>query len=185
MGWIRGAPSKRRINGRLSVTRTAFPTSNAATVAVKKPLKSMPCSSRIKRLVHRIRLKPMKKKIVGGSACRICTSHQSRARRGNDTGAETETLGWLTPYLPKHCAESRARLCGLIQQRPPHQRSSNRRGVQARLSPRVRGDRIEAARLALPQRSLARLAQVQESDGTGGEARGRGGVGKGEVAVKG
>src|SRR5262252_9468771 len=100
MGWIRGAPSKRRINGRLSVTRTAFPTSNAATVAVKKPLKSMPCSSRIKRLVHRIRLKPMKKKIVGGSACRICTSHQSRARRGNDTGAETETLGWLTPYLP-------------------------------------------------------------------------------------
>src|SRR5215472_5909687 len=154
MGWIRGAPSKRRINGRLSVTRTAFPTSNAATVAVKNPLKSMPCSSRIKRLVHRIRLKPMKKKIVGGSACRICTSHQSRARRGNDTGAETETLGWLTPYLPNHCAESLARLCGLIQQRPPHQRSSNRRGVQARLRPRVRGHCVEAARLALPVRPV-------------------------------
>src|SRR5215510_3683456 len=95
----------------LSVTRTAFPTSNAATVAVKKPLKAMPCSSRIKRLVHRIRLKPMKKKIVGGSTCRICTSHQSKARWGNDTGAETETLGWLTPYLPKYRAESPARLC--------------------------------------------------------------------------
>src|SRR5215467_2280640 len=137
MGWIRGAPSKRRIKGRLSVTRTAFPTSNAATVAVKKPLKSMPCSSRIKRLVHRIRLKPMKKKIVGGSACRICTSHQSRARRGNDTGAETETLGWLTPYLPNHCAESLARLCGLIQQRPPHQRSSNYSSTPAPSSARA------------------------------------------------
>jgi hypothetical protein len=29
------------------------------------------------------------------------------------------------------------------------------------------------------------MAQVQESGGTGGEARGRGGLGKGEVAVKG
>src|SRR5262245_58789315 len=77
----------------------------------EKATKSMPCSSRIKRLVHKIRLKPMKKKIVGGSACRICTSHQSKARRRNDTGAEMETLGWLTPYLPKHRAESPARLC--------------------------------------------------------------------------
>src|SRR5262247_1045563 len=73
----------------------------------------MPCSSSIKRLVHRIRLKPMKKKIVGGSACRICTSHQSRARRGNDTGAETETLGWLI-LPPKTCAEAPARLCGQL-----------------------------------------------------------------------
>src|SRR5262245_43427890 len=130
----------------------------------------MPCSSRIKRLVHRIRLKPMKKKIVGGSACRICTSHQSRMRRGNDTGAETETLGWLTPYLPNHCAESLARLCGLIQQLPPHQRSSNRRGVQARLRPRVRGHCVEAARLALPVRPIEGLAEVQEPGCPGGQA---------------
>src|SRR5947209_5871470 len=78
MGWIIGAPSKRRIKGRLSVTSTAFPTSNAANVAVKKPLNSTPCSSRIKRLVHKIRLKPTKKKIVGGSACFTCSSTNRR-----------------------------------------------------------------------------------------------------------
>src|SRR2546423_7658566 len=88
MGWIIGAPSKRRINGRLSVTSTAFPTSNAANVAVKKPLSSTPCSSRIRRLVHKIRLKPTKKKIVGGSACFTCAIHQSKARRRNGAGAE-------------------------------------------------------------------------------------------------
>src|SRR5262249_40224312 len=62
------------------------------------------------------RLKPMKKKIVGGSTCRICTSHQSKARWGNDSGTETETLGWLMPYLPKYRAESPARLCCNIHQ---------------------------------------------------------------------
>src|SRR5438046_10603050 len=89
MGWIIGAPSKRRIKGRLSVTSTAFPTSNAANVAVKKPLNSTPCSSRIRRLVHKIRLKPTKKKIVGGSACFTCAIHQSkewRRRRGGKSG---------------------------------------------------------------------------------------------------
>src|SRR5262245_62233315 len=90
----------------------------------------MPGSSRSKRLVHRIRLKPMKKKIVGGSTCRICTSHQSKARWGNDTGAETETLGWLTPYLPKYRAESPARLCATFK----HACALG-----------VRGDRVEAA----------------------------------------
>src|SRR5215831_11723399 len=162
MGWIRGAPSKRRIKGRLSVTRTAFPTSNAATVAVKKPLKPMPCSSRIKRLVHRIRLKPMKKKIVGGSTCRICTSHQSKARWGNDTGAETETLGWLTPYLPKYRAESPARLCATFI-KPTW--------CSTRLRPRVRGHRLEAPWLALPIRPLERLAQDEEPERAGGETR--------------
>src|SRR6266481_5111870 len=98
MGWIIGAPSKRRIKGRLSVTRTAFPTSNAANVAVKKPLNSTPCSSRIRRLVHKIRLKPTKKKIVGGSACFTCAIHQSKARpwrrrRGGKSGlAHTQLL---------------------------------------------------------------------------------------------
>src|SRR6267154_3637956 len=90
MGWISGAPSKRRIKGRLSVTRTAFPTSNAATVAVKKPLNSTPCSSRIRRLVHKIRLKPTKKKIVGGSTCFTCASHQSKAWRRNDAGLDAK-----------------------------------------------------------------------------------------------
>src|SRR6476619_4164093 len=95
MGWIIGAPSKRRTKGNLSVIRTAFPTSNAATVAVKKPLNSTPCSSRIKRLVHNIRLNPTKKKIVGGSACFTCASHQSKARRRNGAGAEPARAGWL------------------------------------------------------------------------------------------
>jgi hypothetical protein len=37
--------------------------------------------------------------------------------------------------------------------------------------------------LALPIRALARLAQVQESGGTCSEARGRGGLGQGTLAV--
>src|SRR3954451_16679209 len=86
MGWISGAPSKRRIKGRLSVARTAFPTSKAANVAVKNPPYSTPCSSRISRLVHKIRLKPTKKKIVGGSACFTCAIHQSKAWRRKDAG---------------------------------------------------------------------------------------------------
>src|SRR5262249_16077513 len=39
--------------------------------------------------------------------------------------------------------------------------------------------------LALRLGALARLAQVQEPGGTGGEARGRGGLGEGDVAMKG
>src|SRR6516164_9144848 len=93
MGWIIGAPSKRRINGKWSVASTAFPTSSAASVAVKKPLKSMPCSSRTRRLVQRIKLKPTKKKIVGGSTCLTCASHQSKARRRKGMGAAQEGHG--------------------------------------------------------------------------------------------
>src|SRR5258708_39826096 len=100
MGWIIGAPSKRRIKGRLSVTKTAFPTSNAATSAVKKPLNSTPCSSRIKRLVHKIRLKPTKKKIVGGSACFTWASHQSSARRRNGAGVEAVMAGGRHGHSP-------------------------------------------------------------------------------------
>src|SRR5262249_36108236 len=104
---------------------------------------------------------------------------------GRDRGAETEALGWLTPYLQNHCAESLARLCGLIQQLPPHQRSSNRRGVQARLRPRVRGHCVEAARLALPVRPIEGLAEVQEPGCPGGPAGSRGGLVKGapEISV--
>src|SRR3954462_13883703 len=86
------------MKGRLSVTKTAFPISNAATSAVKKPLNSMPCSCRIRRLVHKIRLKPTKKKIVGGSACFTCAIHQSKARRRNGAGAEVERAGWFMGY---------------------------------------------------------------------------------------
>src|SRR5580692_9481958 len=101
MGWIIGAPSKRRIKGRLSVTKTAFPTSNAATIAVKKPLNSTPCSCRIRRLVNRIRLKPTKKKIIGGSACFTCASHQVTARRRSGVGVEAAIAGWLICYSPR------------------------------------------------------------------------------------
>src|SRR5271166_6145003 len=98
MGWIIGAPSKRRIKGSLSVTSTAFPTNSAATVAVKKPLNSTPCSSRIRRLVHKIRLKPTKKKIVGGSTCFTCASHQSKAPRRNSAGVEEAKAGSFILY---------------------------------------------------------------------------------------
>src|SRR5262245_55704434 len=43
----------------------------------------------------------------------------------------------------------------------------------------------QTPRLALHLRPLTHMAQVQESGGTGGEARGGRGLGKGEVAVKG
>jgi hypothetical protein len=42
---------------------------------------------------------------------------------------------------------------------------------------------LEAAGVALHQRPLARLAQVQESRGSGGDARVRGGLGTDEAAV--
>src|SRR5206468_8162313 len=106
MGWIIGAPSKRRIKGRLSVTSTAFPTSNAANVAVKKPLNSTPCSSRIRRLVHKIRLKPTKKKIVGGSACFTCAIHQSKARRREWRRRRAGKSGLAHTQLLKDGAES-------------------------------------------------------------------------------
>ena len=65
---------------------------------VKKPLNSKPCSSRIRRLVHKIRLKPTKKKIVGGSICFTCSSHQSKARCRNGAGAGGAKAGWLIRY---------------------------------------------------------------------------------------
>src|SRR6478736_4614254 len=101
MGWIIGAPSKRRIKGKLSVTKTAFPINKAATNAVKKPLNSMPCSCRMRRLVQRIRLKPTRKKIVGGSACLTCASHQLKARRTSPVGVAEVIAGWLICYSPR------------------------------------------------------------------------------------
>jgi ATP-dependent DNA ligase len=49
--------------------------------------------------------------------------------------------------------------------------------IPARLQDGPRGHRVEAAWLALPERPVEGLAEVQESGGCGGEARGRGGVG--------
>src|ERR1700736_6040223 len=105
MGWIIGAPSKRRIKGSLSVTSTAFPINNAANVAVKKPLNSTPCSSRIRRLVHKIRLKPTKKKIVGGRTCFTWAGHQSTARRRTGAGVGAARAGWFITLLRKDDAE--------------------------------------------------------------------------------
>ena len=105
MGWINGAPSKRRIKGSLSVTSTAFPTNSAAKVAVRNPLNSTPCSSRMRRLVHKIRLKPTKKKIVGGSTCFACASHQAKARRRNGAGAEAARAGWFIRYSASRCRD--------------------------------------------------------------------------------
>src|SRR5262249_54814359 len=54
---------------------------------------------------------------------------------------------------------------------------ARRRHVPARLQDGSRGHRLEAARLALPLRPLARLAQDEEPSSAGGEARGRAGLG--------
>src|SRR4030095_7491480 len=92
IGWINGAPSKRRMKRRLSTTSTALPTSSARSVAAKKLLNGTPCSSSVIQRVNRIRLKPKKKKTVGGNTCFTCTSHQVKARRQSGAGGP-EVLG--------------------------------------------------------------------------------------------
>src|SRR6478736_3489642 len=87
IGWISGAPSKRRMKRKLSTTSTALPTSSARSVAPKKLVNGMPCSCSVAQRVNRIRLKPKKKKMVGGNTCFTCTSHQSNARRQSGAGA--------------------------------------------------------------------------------------------------
>src|SRR5436190_19949482 len=87
IGWISGAPSKRCMKRRLSTTSTALPTSSAASDAAKKLVNGMPCSCSVIQRVNRIRLKPKRKKIVGGITCFTCTSHQSKARRQIGAGA--------------------------------------------------------------------------------------------------
>src|SRR5215468_2116823 len=96
IGWISGAPSKRRMKRRLSTTSTALPTSSARSVAAKKLVNGMPCSCSVIQRVNRIRLNPKKKKTVGGSTCFTCTSHQSKRRRqsgdGHSEAAETDDV---------------------------------------------------------------------------------------------
>src|SRR5436190_19899801 len=75
------------MKGRLSTTSTALPTSSAASDAAKKLVNGIPYSSSVIQRVNRIRLKPKRKKIVGGSTCFICTSHQSKPRRHSGAGA--------------------------------------------------------------------------------------------------
>src|SRR4030095_7742251 len=59
---------------------------SARSVAAKKLVNGMPCSCSVIQRVNRIRLKPKKKKTVGGSTCFTCTSHQSKARRQSGAG---------------------------------------------------------------------------------------------------
>jgi hypothetical protein len=46
-------------------------------------------------LVHRIKLKPAKKKMVGGNTCLTCVSHQSNAWRRLSVGMEAALAGWF------------------------------------------------------------------------------------------
>ena len=46
-------------------------------------------------------MKPMKKKIVGGSACFTCASHQLTARRRSAVGVEAAIAGSLMFYSPR------------------------------------------------------------------------------------
>src|SRR5215813_10841282 len=63
--------------------------------------------------------------------------------------------------------------------------SSTVRPYATRVQARARRHRIEAPWLALLLRPLAALGQEQESGGTGGQARSRGGLGKEAVAMSG
>src|SRR5262249_44398670 len=70
--------------------------------------------------------------------------------------------------------------------RPAVQRAPGTRGWRGRLPPRLQDGprgRLEAARLALPLRPLARLAQDEEPGRAGGEAGGGRGLGEGAVAM--
>jgi hypothetical protein len=59
-----------------------------------------------------------------------------------------------------------------------------RERISARLQARVRGHRVEAARVALSLRPVEGLAQVQEPGSAGGEARGGGGLGPRATAMR-
>src|SRR5215831_14456198 len=59
-----------------------------------------------------------------------------------------------------------------------------RERISARLQDGARRHRLEAARLALPLRSVERLAEVQEPGSASGEARGGRGLGPEAMAVK-
>src|SRR5262249_44687847 len=56
--------------------------------------------------------------------------------------------------------------------------------VPTRLLARLRGHRVEAQKLALPLRSLARLGQAEKSECASGEAGGRRGLGGRPMAMK-
>jgi hypothetical protein len=65
-------------------------------------------------LVHKIRLKPTKKKIVGGSTCFTCSSDQSKARCRNGAGAggAKRAGSYCTSSLVKVKAQKDKRLVG-------------------------------------------------------------------------
>ena len=95
-------------------------------------------------------------------ACSRCGEH-SRPRRS--------TAQYCSPTCRKASARSRAVSV-------PLREGLRRRCVPARLQDGARGDCLEAARLALPLRPIAGLAQVQEPGRACGEARGGRGLGK-------
>jgi ATP-dependent DNA ligase len=71
--------------------------------------------------------------------------------------------------------DRKRRLAGAPARRHRHQRAlrwRRRDHLQARLRTRLRGHRFEAARVAVPRRSLRPLAQDKEPGGAGREARG-------------
>src|SRR5215831_2350513 len=78
---------------------------------------------------------------------------------------------------------SRSQTDRIASRQPAAQRAPGARGRRGHLPPRLqdgpRGDRLEAARLALPLRPIAGLAQDEEPGRAGGEAGGGGGLVKG------
>src|SRR5258708_29753831 len=68
---------------------------------------------------------------------------------------------------------------GAASERAPRPRWRER--IPARLQDGPQGHRVEAARLALPLRSVEGLAEVQESGSASSKARGRRGLGKEEA----
>src|SRR5579883_2195843 len=70
IGWIRGARSYWRSTGMALATSTDFPTMSAAAVARAKLPKVTKYWERMRFVVSTIKLKPMKKKMVGGRTSR-------------------------------------------------------------------------------------------------------------------
>src|SRR5262249_55618794 len=66
---------------------TALPTTSAATVASMKLLTAAPYSATRRFVVRTMKLKPTKKKIVGGNALRSSCSIRTAARRGSEDTA--------------------------------------------------------------------------------------------------
>src|SRR2546427_7774314 len=95
-----------------------------------KPLNSMSCSRRIICLVQKIKLKPMKKKIVGGRMCFISSTYQARARRQKDGFAPVGTaIIAMVALAPSRPGASLAR----VDARPERYGRADLKGSSRRL----------------------------------------------------